>query len=339
MLKIHVAFESGLHHWFASFIDHKDEFIDFGVEFVEDEEAEIVFCDVTYFHNNYAARTEKRKYVLFEWSDHAGVEPAPRHRAVLERPEVLLWLKQLSFRDANMHNAPYYGSRYHFNLLGDALNLPTTWRPQVRPISEAGLRKIHPLIPTVSSKRFEHLRRYLEAPTDFNERNIDVAFMGNLNFPRDPSVTAHRVAGAQAVSSLYSRSFVVAANPFNHETRRVGDVFGRDFFYSTLRRTKIFVSACGRGEFSFKDYESLYLGCILVRPDMGFVEGYGPDVYSHPAVVYCKHDFSDLPQIIDDIINNGDLYLSRTNELREMIAQFTPRRLAKDFSRLLNSML
>jgi len=90
-----------------------------------------------------------------------------------------------------------------------------------------------------------------------------------------------------------------------------GHVDGLPYLYymAELCRTKIAVSPWGYGAWNIRDYEALTAGCILVKPECSALQCV-PDIYD-PAnrhVVYCNADMSNLPQVVDFILSNLDLF-------------------------------
>ena len=89
-------------------------------------------------------------------------------------------------------------------------------------------------------------------------------------------------------------------------------------YLKTMCNTKICVSPYGLGEFGFRDYEAIYCGALLIKPDCSHVETW-PNIYQgnqeNPFKTYipCKRDFSDLNQIIQHILANYNDY----KEIRE----------------------
>jgi hypothetical protein len=65
-------------------------------------------------------------------------------------------------------------------------------------------------------------------------------------------------------------------------------------YYRELENSKISVSPFGLGEITYKDFESILCGALLVKPDMGHMETW-PDLYKEgETYVKCGWDFSDI---------------------------------------------
>ena len=92
-----------------------------------------------------------------------------------------------------------------------------------------------------------------------------------------------------------------------------------DEYITTMQKSKIVVSPWAWGEWAFRDYEAIHCGAILVKPDTSFVQSY-PDIYqNYITYIPCKPDFSDLPEIIADVLKNYQSYASMILETKELV--------------------
>jgi hypothetical protein len=83
----------------------------------------------------------------------------------------------------------------------------------------------------------------------------------------------------------------------------------RPGYIKQLLNSKIVVSPWGYGEMCYRDFEAMFCGCILVKPDTSFVESY-PAIYQNDfTYVPCKPDFSDLREQIGYILDDWENYL------------------------------
>ena len=73
-----------------------------------------------------------------------------------------------------------------------------------------------------------------------------------------------------------------------------------------MRRSRIGFSPFGWGEVCFRDFETVALGAVLVKPDMGHLETY-PDIYED-GVTYkaVRWDLSDLPEVCRWLLDHPD---------------------------------
>lgn len=77
-------------------------------------------------------------------------------------------------------------------------------------------------------------------------------------------------------------------------------------YLEEMRRSRIGFSPFGWGEVCFRDFETVALGAVLVKPDMGHLETY-PDIYED-GVTYkaVRWDLSDLPEVCRWLLDHPD---------------------------------
>ena len=61
-------------------------------------------------------------------------------------------------------------------------------------------------------------------------------------------------------------------------------------YLEAMKQSKICVSPYGLGEFGYRDYEAIYCGALLIKPDCSHVETW-PNIYQHDTYIPCKPDF------------------------------------------------
>ena len=68
-------------------------------------------------------------------------------------------------------------------------------------------------------------------------------------------------------------------------------------YYQEMRSSRICVSPFGYGELCWRDFETVLMGCLLVKPDMSHIRT-EPDIFvARETYVPCKWDFSDLAEV------------------------------------------
>ena len=94
-----------------------------------------------------------------------------------------------------------------------------------------------------------------------------------------------------------------------------------ELFYRLLLDSKIHVSPWGIGEACFKDYEALYAGCVLVKPDSSHCRTW-PETYINGfTYVPCAYDYSDLQGVVDSILRNYDAFMDMRLRNRRMLLE------------------
>ena len=108
-------------------------------------------------------------------------------------------------------------------------------------------------------------------------------------------------------------------------------------YISELLNTKIVVSPWGHGEACYRDFEALFCGCILLKPDSSFVKCW-PDIYDNDKTyIPCKADFSDLQEKVSWIKSNWiKLTEFRERNLNLVLDARKPENFAKHMSRVFN---
>ena len=79
-------------------------------------------------------------------------------------------------------------------------------------------------------------------------------------------------------------------------------------YYNRMATSKIVIAPFGYGEMAPRDLEAMRFGCILIKPDMGYIDT-TPNIYiPNETYIPCKHDFSDLEDKIHEILGNYQDY-------------------------------
>jgi len=79
-------------------------------------------------------------------------------------------------------------------------------------------------------------------------------------------------------------------------------------YYKKLIQSKICIACWGWGEWVHLDANAFYSGTILIKPDTDYVKTY-PDLYQNgKTYIACKPDYSDLQEIIENILENYEMY-------------------------------
>jgi hypothetical protein len=74
-------------------------------------------------------------------------------------------------------------------------------------------------------------------------------------------------------------------------------------YFNLLSNSKICISPYGYGEIAIRDIEAILAGCLIIKPDMSFVDT-SPNIYNEDICVFCKPDYSDLNEKIEYILSN-----------------------------------
>lgn len=301
VLKVNVKIEQRFMVRFAPLFSVRRQLSDLGIVLEEnatDYDAQIV--QTSLLRADPEAFLNDRCTILYDRADAATLSDHPFLRSLIQDPRIRVWIREYTLRDPALHNVPMVSGRYHYTLISG--NAEPKMPRAVVPVSDLG--KIRTIMPVYSYPFFDLPRKFQRVPLD--RRRIALFYAGTIDYV-EPIVTQHRRMAGKALETLENVPRLVG----------YGRVLQRATFLQTLTQTKIFLSPFGLGEFSWKDYEAIYAGCVLVKPEADFVTTYGFDIYGkNRYCVSCKHDFSDLKDIVDDILSNEARYQQLADQAR-----------------------
>jgi hypothetical protein len=260
--------------------------------------------------------------IVFERIDSSIVSPFEKNRRLLKQPHVKYWAKEVAVRNPALNNAKMIQGRYHFALLQP--NDVRAEKPTI-PVKDAEQKKVLPLLPMFLQDRYNELR---DGPVlNWQDRPIDLLCAGGLHEKYD-ILCRHRMQALRCVEAS-NLNYVSIAGRVPKNT-----------YFDLLRHTKIVVSPYGLGEYSFKDFETIYAGCLLVKPDSSFCIGHSFDTYGGDYCVQTKPDMSDFREVLGEIYDTFGAYqemaLRASDDLRRA---FKPESYAEELVRVFRSAL
>ena len=228
--------------------------------------------------------------------------------------------KNFVLRPKELFNEPTILSRYHYYML-KGLHPEYKDDHPVTPVNDLSpeiLSKIH-AVPwhirgSFMGKSYEPLRKQ---NIDFSQhRSVDV--MCSISIVFASYYKFHRKLCLKTLNQLPSN------------IKKVVHSLGKPQYYRTMQNAKICVSPYGLGEFGHRDYEAIYCGALLIKPDCSHVETW-PDIYQeNKTYISCKPDYSDLNEIIQRVLANYDDYTEIRKNARSMLMN-TNRHLLLDY--------
>lgn len=228
--------------------------------------------------------------VVFERTASSVVSSFNSRRQLIKRPSTRKWIKEMALRDQRINNAPLLDGRYHLALLEPGSSGIAA--PELL-LSPADMLKIEPLLPMFEQERYNPLRD--KGGLAWRHRKIDVLCAGMVDYTF-PALTRHRTRALDLIRRHTPHHVIVS-----------GAIVPQDIYFDLLRNTKVFVSPYGYGEYSFKDFEALFAGCLVVKADSRHVTTYGFDIFGDGG--YCIQtapDMADLPETIERIFADQD---------------------------------
>jgi hypothetical protein len=220
-------------------------------------------------------------------------------RKLAEQKEILAIVKTAITEPLSLNNCGF--NRYHFKVLNESLNLQQRLNTS-ETMSEQSLCKIKCLIPYCVQNSFSDM---VKLTIDYKKaRNIDVASM--FTIWNDPFIKNHR-----GMIIDHVKKFTNSRTDFVHNKKE---------YIKTLLNSKICISPWGWGEVCFRDFEAIYCGCVLLKPNSDHVKCF-PNIFDKYCV-YFEPDCSDLEDKINYIINNWDDYINKRKEARDFLLSF-----------------
>lgn len=147
---------------------------------------------------------------------------------------------------------------------------------------------------------------------DFN-KTIDVFCVNQVktnNFVNIP-----RLKAKQIVEQLITQTNPYTKNKYKVITNNLKPKDYEEIF----PKSKIAVACWGFGEWVHMDAYAMFSGVILIKPDTDYVKMY-PDIYkSNETYIKCKHDYSDLEEIIKKTLKNYDSYMPMLKRNRQLL--------------------
>lgn len=313
MIRIGLNYDRRYHQWFEPIYDLSDLLKDLGIELL-DEPSDPV--DIRIVHSSiYLQEKQKRggepypgPLVIWERVDQETV--SLRNRPLLKLPHVVGWLKDHDIRDKALNNAPHVYGYWHYGLLRhDPQKYPATV-PDVF-LTPEDLSKIT-CLNNLAGYRTRFAKWRGMDPLGQKDRNIDVCFVGTVAYQEmfgsngvihHEILHDHRSACSRAMGKLVRHKTLLATNR----------AFTEPQYRDLLRRSKMVVSPYGYSMSSWKDWEAIYSGAVLVKPDSYQQVNYLPDLFEDPSrYVICDPNFEDLEQRVDEVLSNYDQFWERT---------------------------
>lgn len=283
----------------------ENELRDRGIEFVEDKP------DLLLLHQyrrkpEYIAKQLDRGIPTVILERVASAHVQSRHE--ISRPNVVAVAKSTTFRDWRINNKPAVDGRYHVALLSDEAGKDRSPQLSVDDADKITL--------WYHFGFYAMMAPFIEADIDFDaSRSIDAMFVGTCKYGSE-ALSRHRF---QCVEQLNSGGRNVIAS----DTRELK----RPDYIEAMFESSIAVSPWGLGEKCYRDFEGVYAGCVVIKPDTSHVLDI-TDTYrkTDGFIVICTPDFSNLNDWVTQILDNWDKMTECRRIAREtMIAACTNR--------------
>jgi hypothetical protein len=100
-------------------------------------------------------------------------------------------------------------------------------------------------------------------------------------------------------------------------------------YYQKISSAKILLAPFGYGEMAPRDLDAAQFGSVLIKPDMGFIDT-TPNIFEDKKTyIACKHDYSDLEEKINLVLDSFEDYLYLVDNARKKFEeQMNPQNIA-----------
>jgi hypothetical protein len=214
----------------------------------------------------------------------------------------------------------FTAGRYHSILLDPSLQKP--------PSSLLEKEHTDKLIPGPSYHAYDLMARWVDIDIDFPNRPYDIHFAGTLVYGDRQEITNHRQSCLDVILNI----------PGNHILPRPS--LSRDAYNGTMRQSKIVVSPWGYGEVTYRDFEALYAGCVLIKPKTNHLTTWPNIFIDGQNYLSCESDWSDLTEKIGFVINHWSDFDQMRAKNRSMLLHFwDPQVIAKYYDSIFRDCL
>ncbi len=250
-------------------------------------------------------------------------------RRELKHKNVIGIIKNTSFRDPNYHNLATYNGRYHSRLVIENNDKIKNYSSEITDyeiqLNENDFQKIELGWTFGLYEKFKNCNS-LNINFDL-DRDVDINFYGTVDYKSDDMIKFHRYQCLDTIKDL--KNCIVKCG----DGRPLLDGQYRDL----LIKSKATLSPWGYGEACYRDFEAIYYGSILIKPDSSHVIG-KQDIYqNNKYYISCKIDFSDLQEKVDYIRNNWEQLKEMRISAREYLFSFYDiKKQALDFKDILD---
>jgi hypothetical protein len=236
-------------------------------------------------------------------------------------------IKGYSFRDRTWHNK--IPDRAHIGIMHE-MGLPCS-----KPIyhdrlpSKLPMSALRRLRVGYGFGATDHIGQSLHTVVDLAAaRPIDVHFAGTVSY-ENSEVDTHRHLALQAARDWPGTSVASGARRIKGAEYRAG-----------ILLSKCVLCPWGWGEPTYRDYEAIALGAVMIKPETAHVECW-PDVYqAGKTYVPCRPDFQDAHEKIAHVVAHWDEYLPMRVLARKLAeAAWRPDLIAQRMATLIKELL
>jgi len=177
-------------------------------------------------------------------------------------------------------------------------------------------------------------------PQWYNIPNKQYDISAMFQYPQGTDVYEH--GGLQ--SRYYDRHrkplmSVINKLDYNIAKLENGVRVSQEEYYKRISSAKILLAPFGYGEMAPRDLDAAQFGSILIKPDMSYIDTV-PNVFEKDITyIACKHDYSDLEDILNKVLGNYNDYLYIIENARRKFSElFTQENVAVQFYNIVKNL-
>lgn len=324
---------------FRPFLQLKNILKDYSIDITESDDYDFLFIGMADFIDkskslydsiNYGLDNIKNisgDYFLFDGSDSTSLMGSYE---VFEQSNAIYLFKNQILKDKEMYENPYAFGKWFFNS-GSDLDLSYN-------ISDKNWDRIK--LTNINCGRTIFgigVTNYLnQLQPVLKDKPIDICAIFQANHGEcydhevrnDIPYTEHRKGLWDRLENIKNKYLTIADKlPFQE-------------YVEKLAKSKICLSPFGMGELCFRDFESVLMGTIMLKPDQSNVIT-TPNIYVEgDTYVGCKLDWSDIDEKIDFIMNNFNELNDKINyNARKMMTeQYTDEKFCLHYYEVFNNL-
>jgi len=294
------------------------------------EKNDIVFVDqnpdVILIFGRPIKNMQSLKHPIIVLDEEESASIVGKSKESLRNPSTIALFKNTTLRPKSLYNDTPFG-KYHFKIINNDHTAFKKRKSQA--FSKTMQRKIQSVLWDTRRSAFSNnLKPLTTNIIDFEEeRPVDVFFAGTVNLKRPPG--HHRKKLFKKLETIKNLNIVT----------HIGRLPKEEYF-DLLKKSKIVVSPWGNGEWCWRDYEAIYSGALVIKPDTSFVQSV-PDLYCNDKYyVACKPDFSDLEKKISYVLENYNKFTDMRKKARALlINRWDHEKIAQDLAKAIRQAL
>lgn len=269
----------------------------------------------------------KRPHIFLDDTDTASIPE--ELRKYFKNPNMLAIFKNTILRPKELYNK---ASIYHAQIIEESYS---NSKPAgcCSKLSDNELKKIHNVLWDGYHSPFrQDFKSIAEYKINFDtQRQNDVFFAANTpgSWQGYDYREKHRAMLCKKLETIKKFKIILHSSPIPHNE-----------YIELLKNSKIVISPWGWGEWCYRDYEAIYCGAILIKPDTSFVQSI-PDLYqNYRYYVPCKADFSDLEEKISYILANYEKFIDMRKMAHDLlISHWNYEKIAHDFAQAIQNLV